>query len=158
MWQWLYKTSTARTLAFCGYQAPPYDYPYYWFKLDPKSKQDKVKVTHLKICQNFIFFSILKKTLHEHTFWSCLIRCANMKWIWRVLLKIQSRHDSVHRWTDEQTDGQQMDRGTRWNQHTPLLLPRVRGFWYGFVGVCSLTYCNGNFRFTRVSELLIVIL
>ena len=38
------------------------------------------------------------------------------------------------------------------------LLPRVRGFWYGFVGVCSLTYCNGNFRFTRVSELLIVIL
>ena len=39
-----------------------------------------------------------------------------------------------------------------------LLLPRVRGFWYGFVGVCSLTYCNGNFRFTRVSELLIVIL
>ena len=25
-------------------------------------------------------------------------------------------------------------------------------------GVCSLTYCNGNFRFTRVSELLIVIL
>ena len=35
-------------------------------------------------------------------------------------------------------------------------LPRVRGFWYGFVGVCSLTYCNGNFRFTRVSELLIV--
>ena len=41
--------------------------------------------------------------------------------------------------------------------HTGLL-PRVRGFWYGFVGVCSLTYCNGNFRFTRVSELLIVIL
>ena len=39
-----------------------------------------------------------------------------------------------------------------------FLLPRVRGFWYGFVSVCSLTYCNGNFRFTRVSELLIVIL
>ena len=39
-----------------------------------------------------------------------------------------------------------------------LWLPRVRGFWYGFVGVCSLTYCDGNFRFTRVSELLIVIL
>ena len=39
-----------------------------------------------------------------------------------------------------------------------VLLPRVRGFWYGFVGVCSLTYCNGNFRFTRVSQLLIVIL
>ena len=40
----------------------------------------------------------------RHTFWSCLIRCANMKWIRRVLLKIQSGHDSVnrHRWTDGQ--------------------------------------------------------
>ena len=38
------------------------------------------------------------------TFWSCLIRCANMKWIWGVLLKIQSGHDSVHRQTDGQTD------------------------------------------------------
>ena len=28
-----------------------------------------------------------------------------MKWIWRVLLKIQSGHDSVHRRTDRQTDG-----------------------------------------------------
>ena len=36
----------------------------------------------------------------RHTFWSCLIRCANMKWIQWVLLKIQSRHDSVHRRTD----------------------------------------------------------
>ena len=35
----------------------------------------------------------------------CLIRCANMKWIRWVLLKIQSRHDSVHRQTDGQTDG-----------------------------------------------------
>ena len=41
----------------------------------------------------------------RHTFWSCLIRCANMKWIRWVLLKIQSGHDSVHRRTDGQTDG-----------------------------------------------------
>ena len=40
----------------------------------------------------------------RHTFWSCLIRCANMKWIRWVLLKIQSGHDSVHRRTDGQTD------------------------------------------------------
>ena len=31
-------------------------------------------------------------------------RCANMKWIRWVLLKIQSGHDSVHRRTDGQTD------------------------------------------------------
>ena len=45
-----------------------------------------------------------------HTFWSYLMRCANMKWIWQVLLKIQSRQDCVHRrtdgWTDWRTDGQ----------------------------------------------------
>ena len=32
------------------------------------------------------------------------MRCANMKWIQQVLLKIQSGHDSVHRRTDVQTD------------------------------------------------------
>ena len=35
---------------------------------------------------------------------SCLIRCANMKWIRWVLLKIQSGHDSVHRRTDGQRE------------------------------------------------------
>ena len=38
------------------------------------------------------------------------------------------------------------------------LLPRVRGFWSWFGGVCSLTYCNGNFRVTVVSEPFNVIL
>ena len=74
--------------AFWGYPPPPHDYAYYWVILDPKSKEDKVKVTNLK--------NVPK--LH------CLIRCANMKWIRRVLLKIQSRHDSVHRRTDRQMD------------------------------------------------------
>ena len=41
-----------------------------------------------------------------HTFWSWLIRCVNMKWIWLVLWKIQSRHDMVGR--------------TKWNQYTSL--------------------------------------
>ena len=40
----------------------------------------------------------------RHTFWSCLIRCANIKWIRWVFLKIQSGHDSVQRRTDGQTD------------------------------------------------------
>ena len=39
-----------------------------------------------------------------------------------------------------------------------FLLPRVRGFWSWFGGVCSITYCNGNFRFTLVSEPFNVIL
>ena len=39
-----------------------------------------------------------------------------------------------------------------------MLLPRVRGFWSWFGGVCSLAYCNGNFWVTMVSEPFNVIL
>ena len=38
------------------------------------------------------------------------------------------------------------------------LIAPVRGFWSWFGGVCSLTYCNGNFRVTMVSEPFNVIL
>ena len=31
-----------------GYPPPLHDNPYYWVILDPKSKEDKVKVTNLK--------------------------------------------------------------------------------------------------------------
>ena len=51
-------------------------------------------------------FEFWNKHYTWHTFWSCLIRCANMKWIPSVLLKIQSGHDSVHRQTNGQMDGQ----------------------------------------------------
>ena len=72
--------------------------------LDPKSKEDKVKVTNLKNSPKFQIFEFRNKHYARHTFWSCLIRFANMKWIRWVLLKIQSGHDSVHRRTDGQTD------------------------------------------------------
>ena len=39
-----------------------------------------------------------------------------------------------------------------------LIAPPRRGFWSPFGGVCSLTYCNGNFRVTMVSEPFNVIL
>ena len=42
------KNRTTRMPAFWGYPLLPHDYPYYWFILDPKSKQDKVNVTNLK--------------------------------------------------------------------------------------------------------------
>ena len=54
------KTRTTRTLAFWGYPPPPHDYPYHWVILDPKSKEDKVKVTNLKNSN----FGILKRALH----------------------------------------------------------------------------------------------
>ena len=46
-----------------------------------------------------------------------------MKWIQRVLLNIQSRHDCVHRRTNGRTDGQ-----IRWNQYTPLSTSLKRGY------------------------------
>ena len=83
---------------------PPHDYPYHWVILDPKSKDDKVKVTNFKNSPKFQIFEFWNGHYTRHTFWSCLIRCANMKWIQWVLLKIQSGDDSVHRRTDGQTD------------------------------------------------------
>ena len=111
-------------LAFWGYPSPPHDYPYYWVILDPKSKEDKVKVTNLKNLPKLVIVEFWNKHCTRHTFWSCSIRSANMKWIRLVLLKIQSGHDSVHR----QTDGR-----TRWNQYTPLSTLLKRGYDYKFI-------------------------
>ena len=55
-----------------------------------------------------------------HTSWSWLIRCANMKWIWVALWKIQSRHYSVHLST---LFCPQMDRWIKWNN------PKYQGSW-----------------------------
>ena len=100
----LVQTRTTRMPAFWWYPPPPNDYPYHWVILDPKSKEDKVKVTNLKNSPKFQIFEFWNGHYTRHTFWSCLIRCANMKWIRWVLLKIQSGHDSVHRRTDGQGD------------------------------------------------------
>ena len=96
------KTRTTRTPAFWGYPPLPHDYPYHWVILDPKSKE--VKVANLKNSPKFQIFEFRNKHYMWHIFWKCLIRCANMKWIQWVLLKIQSGHDSVHRRTEGQTD------------------------------------------------------
>ena len=50
--------------------------------------------------KKFQIFEFWNNHYTWHTFWICLIRYANMEWIPWVLLKIQSGHDSVHRWTD----------------------------------------------------------
>ena len=97
-------TRTTRTPAFWGYPPPPHDYPYHWVILDPKSKEDKVKVTNLKKSPKFQNFQFWNGHYTRHTFSSCLIRCANMKWIRWVFLKTQSGHDSVHRRRDGQGD------------------------------------------------------
>ena len=102
--------------AFWEYPPPSHDYPYYWFISDPMSKQGKVSYKFEKFAKNSKF---CKKLYMRHTFRSCLIICVNMKWIWLILWKLQSWHDSVHRWTDGPTT---------WNQYTPFQLRWSGGY------------------------------
>ena len=73
-----------------------------WPKTSQKKTKSKIQIK--KNRQNFKFFKFWNGHYTRHTYWSCLIRCENMKWIRWVLLKIQSGHDSVHRRTDRQGD------------------------------------------------------
>ena len=113
---WGTTTRTTRTPAFWGYPPPPHDYPYYWVILDPKSKEDKVKVTNTKNLHKLQILRFWSKLYMPHTSWCCLIRCVNMKWIWRELLKIQSGHDSVHRRTDGQGETSIPTFQLRWSE------------------------------------------
>ena len=119
----LVKTRTTRTPAFWEYPPPPHDYPYYWVILDPKSWEDKVKVTNLKNLLRFPILKFCNKIDTWYTFWSCLIRNIKCKYKWsqQVLLKIQSGQDHVHRRTDRQTNGR-TDRRTRWTSIPPSQL------------------------------------
>ena len=80
-------TRTIRAHTFRGYpRRPMINHIIDQFILDPKSKQDKVNVTNLKNLPKLQILEFCKKNLYaRHTFWSCLIRCVNMKWSWRVL-------------------------------------------------------------------------
>ena len=70
----------------------------YWI---PSQKKQSQSYKFKKFAKIFDFWN---GHYTRHTFGSCLIRCANMKWIQWVFLKIQSGRDSVHRWTDGQGD------------------------------------------------------
>ena len=50
--------------AYWEYPFPPIDYPYYWFILDPTSKQDKSKLQILKICQKLKFCNFVTIILY----------------------------------------------------------------------------------------------
>ena len=75
----LVSTRTTRTPAFWGYPPLPHVYPYHWVILDPKSKE--VKVTNLKNSPKFKIFELWNWHYTRHTFSSCLIKFANVKWI-----------------------------------------------------------------------------
>ena len=58
-------TRTTRTPAFWGYPPPPHDYPYHWVILDPKSKEDKVKISNFWILKRALYATHLLKLLDK---------------------------------------------------------------------------------------------
>ena len=78
----------------------------YWIPCQNKTKSNLQSLKNLPKVQILRFWN--KPYLR-----SSLIKCVIMKW--RVLLKIQSGHDSVHSRTDRH-----MDRWTRWSHYTPI--------------------------------------
>ena len=117
----IYLTLT-RTPAFWGYPPAPHDYSFYLVILDPKSKEDKVKVTNLK---NLPKFQILTQTLHVTHLMKLLDK----------ICKYEMDPTSIvedTEWTRfcPQTDwqmGGRTDGRTRWNQYTPFQLRRSGG-------------------------------
>ena len=74
-----------------------FDIPFTW-------TQDKAKGVNIEKLPKIKFW--IKKLNTRHIFWSWLITCVNMKWIWLVLWKVQSGHEALHRRTDGRTDEQ----------------------------------------------------
>ena len=83
----------------------------------------------------------------RHTFWSCLIRCANMKWIRWVLLKIQSGHHSVHRQTDGQGDTSIPPFQLRWSGGY-----NKKPWWFVFIEADAPCYPQGPIEMINLSS------
>ena len=112
-------TRTTRMPVFWGY--PPASWlPILLSHIGSQVKRRQSQSYKFKEFAKSLHFQFRNKLYMRHTFWSCLIRCANIKCIRWVLLKIQSTHDSVHRQTDGRTTDGQTEGRTRWNQYTPL--------------------------------------
>ena len=103
---------TTRMPAFLGYPPPPHDYPYYWFTLDPKSKEDKVKVTNLKNLPKFQIFEYWKK-IHVTHLLKLLDRMCKYAMDPAIDIERTQFCPQMDRWTDRQT---------RWNQCAPFPL------------------------------------
>ena len=143
-WWWItMATSTTRTPAFWGYIPPPppppplpNDYPYHWVILDPKSNEDKVRVTNFKNSPKFQIFWILKPALHATHLLKLLDKMCKYEMDPMSIIEDTERTrfcPQTDRWTDGQGDTSippfqpQTDRRTRWYQYTPLSTSLKRG-------------------------------
>ena len=119
-------TRTTRTPAFWGYPPPPHDYPYHWVILDPKSKEDKVKVSNLKKYAKISIFLILKWALHATHLLKLLDKMCKYEMDLMSIVEDTERTRFCPQ-MDRRTDGR-TDRRTRWYQYTPLSTSLKRGY------------------------------
>ena len=113
-------TRTTRIPVFRGYPPLPHDFLYYWFILDPKSKQDKIKVTNLKNLPKLQIFKFENKFLYG----THLLKLLDMMCKYEMDLACIVEDTEWTRFCpqmDRRTEVG-MDRRTRWNQYTPLQL------------------------------------
>ena len=106
----LKQTRTTRMPAFWEYPQPPHDYPYYWFISDPKSKQDKVKITNLPKIQ---FVKNFAKTLNATHLLKQLNKMCKYEMDLASTVEVTERTRFC-----PQMDGQN-DGRTSWNQYAP---------------------------------------
>ena len=108
IWQWMeYKTRTTRTSALWGYPPTPQYYPYYWFILDPKSKQD-VKFTNLKNLPKTSIVWILNKSATH------LLKLLDK------ICKYEMDPTSIVEYTERTRFRPQTDRRTNWQSETSI--------------------------------------
>ena len=81
---------------------PPHDYPFYRFILDHKSKQDKVKVTHLKDLPKIKIVAFWKTQIHVTH--QKLLGSGEYCWRWGADT-ILSTDGLTDRWTDGRKNG-----------------------------------------------------
>ena len=86
---------TTTTPAFWGYPHPN-DYTILLIHIGSQVKTTKqFKVTNLKNLPKLQIFKSWKILYTRHTFWSCLISCVNMKWIWQMDRRMDGQMDKV---------------------------------------------------------------
>ena len=124
-------TRTTKTPAFWGYPAASW-LPIQLSLIGSQVKRRQSQSYKIKEFAKIQIFEFCYKQNTQHTFWSCLMRYGNMKWIWQVLLKIQSGHHFFHRWTDGRTDGRTDGQGE-------TSIPPFQLSWSGGYNYCNMS-------------------
>ena len=150
----LKQTRTTRMPAFWEYPQPPHDYPYYWFISDPKSKQDKVKITNLPKIQ---FVKNFAKTLNATHILKQLNKMCKYEMDLASTVEVTERTRFC-----PQMDGQN-DGRTSWNQYAPT--SHFQLHWSGgcnnipspisLRNICSHVQVQWTFHFTIIQLLAI---